>query len=69
LDAPAFVRIRVRDIRGTIIATLINGTESQGEHTTTFREENIANGLYYCYLEIMSAAQNHYTVQPLMVIR
>jgi N-acetylmuramoyl-L-alanine amidase len=69
LDAPAFVRIHLRDIRGTIIATLVNGTESKGEHTTTFREENIANGLYYCYLEIMSAAQNHYTVQPLMVVR
>jgi hypothetical protein len=44
------VLIQVRNIEGTIIATLVNDTLSEGRHTCEWIPENVPTGLYYLVL-------------------
>lgn len=69
LETPAFVRIRLADVRGNIVATLFEANQQQGLHIVTFCEENIASGLYYCYFEVLNHGMPRHIVRPLMILR
>lgn len=42
------VEIKVYDILGDEVTTLINGLESAGEHTVSFSGEHLSSGVYFC---------------------
>lgn len=69
LDAPAFVRIRLVDARGGIVASLFEGNQQAGVCGVTFCEENIASGMYYCYFELINRSITRRHIQPLMILR
>ncbi len=69
LPEPSFVRIRLADVRGNIIATLFEANQSAGLQIVTFCEENIASGLYYCYFERLNDISLRRIVRPVMVLR
>jgi len=50
LNESTNVVIQVRNIEGTIIATLVNDTLSEGRHTCEWIPENVPAGLYYLVL-------------------
>lgn len=69
LEAPAFVRIRLVDARGGTVASLFEGNQQAGACDVTFCEENLANGVYYCYFEVMNRSISRRHIQPLMILR
>lgn len=69
LPTPSFVRIRLADVRGNIIATLLEANQPAGLQVVTFCEENIASGLYYCYFEKLNDISLRRIVRPVMVLR
>jgi hypothetical protein len=51
LPEPSSVQLRVVDIAGKEVATLVNGVQSQGSHSFRFDATNIASGIYFYRLE------------------
>ena len=50
LPAAGHVSLKVFDVLGREVATLINSTLEAGEHTYTFDAGNLASGIYFCQL-------------------
>jgi hypothetical protein len=47
----SFVTLKVYDILGKEIATLINGELNAGQFQIEFNSKNVASGIYYCQLK------------------
>ncbi|HQT92234.1 MAG TPA: T9SS type A sorting domain-containing protein [Candidatus Kryptobacter bacterium] len=47
LPAVSHVTLKVYDILGNEVATLVNGTQSAGVHTAEFSGANLASGIYF----------------------
>jgi hypothetical protein len=51
LPASQFVTLRVFDIVGNEVATLVDGRKSSGSHVVEFDGAGLASGIYFCRLE------------------
>ncbi|MFH1011636.1 MAG: T9SS type A sorting domain-containing protein [bacterium] len=51
------VSLKVFDITGKVVATLVEGSLAAGEHRATFRGDNLASGLYFYTLTAGSFSQ------------
>jgi hypothetical protein len=49
LPAPSRVRLAVYDMLGRLVETLVNRTESEGEHVALWHAR-VPNGRYFCRL-------------------
>ena len=56
LDKPALVNIKIFDIRGELVQTIVQGTRNAGEHEVIFDGTNLASGLYVYRLDINNEA-------------
>jgi len=57
LDRPELVTLRVFDLRGAEIATLLHQRLAPGQHSVTFDAAHLANGVYFYSLEAGSFRQ------------
>jgi hypothetical protein len=48
------VSIKVFDITGKEISTLVNGTQKAGSYTLTFNGSNLSSGIYFCIMQAES---------------
>ncbi|MCS6809307.1 MAG: N-acetylmuramoyl-L-alanine amidase [Bacteroidota bacterium] len=69
LPQPSYARLTVRDVRGHVVARLLEQELVGGEHEITFRGENIASGMYYCYLEVFYGYHSQVTMRTISIIR
>jgi len=60
-----FVSLKVYDILGRIVATLVNGIESAGEHTIQWNAGNIPSGVYFYKL----SAGNFMETKKLLLLK
>lgn len=65
LEAPAHVALRVFDMLGREVVTLIDGFQGAGRHTVHFDGSGLASGLYVYHLE----AGSRIATQKLMLVR
>ena len=52
LDRAAYTRLRVLDLTGREVATLVNGQQAAGDHRATFTPNGLAAGVYVYMLEV-----------------
>jgi hypothetical protein len=52
LPSRAHVRLEVIDPLGTVVATLVDGIQGEGEHTAIFSGDALASGTYLCRLVV-----------------
>lgn len=45
-----FVTLKVYDMLGRVVATLVEGNVNAGRHTVQFNGQNLASGIYICRL-------------------
>ena len=48
LRASGFVTISIYDSKGTLLKTIVNETQNAGNHSVTFSNNDLSNGIYYC---------------------
>jgi hypothetical protein len=51
LKESGHITLFVRDIFGRVIATLIDGEQSAGEHELYFDGSKLSSGIYFCTIE------------------
>ncbi|MFA6542118.1 MAG: T9SS type A sorting domain-containing protein, partial [Bacteroidota bacterium] len=51
LPLNGYVTLKVYDMIGKEIATLVNGMQEAGEHTTSFNASHLPSGLYFYSLQ------------------
>ncbi len=54
---PGFVILKVYDVLGREVATLVNGQENSGEHTVTFNASRLPSGVYFYRLQAGSCTE------------
>ncbi|NTV52558.1 MAG: T9SS type A sorting domain-containing protein [Candidatus Firestonebacteria bacterium] len=58
LPERSFVELKVYNILGTEISTIVNKELPVGNYTYTFNAENLSSGVYYCKLQTESYIQS-----------
>ncbi len=51
LPTDDFVRLKVYDVLGRKVETLVDGHQTAGSHSVTFIADNLSSGVYFCKLE------------------
>jgi hypothetical protein len=54
LQSPGHVTLKVFDIMGKEVATIVNEDQSEGDRTVTFNAEMLSNGIYYYRISVGS---------------
>jgi len=69
VSSQGFVTLKVYDILGRVVATLVNGEMQPGAYTTTFQAGNLASGVYFYRMQVRdaAAARNSQTFKMLLV--
>ncbi len=67
--ATSHVRILIRDVRGIVVGQPLQQTLASGEYNITFREDNLASGIYYCYLELVNGQQTQFATKMISIFR
>ena len=52
LPVPGGVNIRIYDILGREVATIVNGYQDEGSHTVIFNPKNLASGVYIYRIQV-----------------
>ncbi|MDM7924462.1 MAG: putative Ig domain-containing protein [bacterium] len=65
LPKPGPVRLRVLNLRGQVVATLVDGRQAAGVFEVTWRTDGEASGLYFAVIE----AEGWKKVQRMMLVR
>jgi hypothetical protein len=60
VDKPEFVNLTIVDIKGKVVATLVNNVLNPGNYQIPFGSFNLAGGVYYCQIY---AGDKRYTKQ------
>ncbi|MGA2625183.1 MAG: T9SS type A sorting domain-containing protein [Bacteroidota bacterium] len=60
-----FVSLKVYDILGREVATLVNEEKPPGEYTVTWNAEGVASGIYYYRLQ----AGNYIETKKLLLLK
>jgi|GEM_PF-1800327 len=55
----AKVTLKVYNVTGAEVATLVDAMQSAGDHEVTFNGANLKNGMYYCKLQVGIISQVH----------
>ncbi len=58
LSAFSFVTLRVYDVLGRLVATLVNQSQNPGYHTVTFNGANLSSGVYFYRLFARTVSGN-----------
>jgi len=58
------VSLKVYDIMGKEITTLVNGVKNTGEHSVTFDGSNLSSGIYFCGMKSESSVR---TVKMILI--
>ena len=59
------VTVKVYNILGIEVATLVNGVQDAGVHSITWNADNVASGIYFCKL----SAAGSTTMRKMMLVR
>lgn len=51
IPGEAFVQLKIYDMLGREVSTLINGVQARGEHKVQFNASNLPSGIYVCSLQ------------------
>jgi hypothetical protein len=65
LRVPSHVRLRVYDLAGKLVSTLVDGLRAAGTHNATFDGSRLASGMYLAKLE----AGEYSAVQKLVLLK
>jgi len=65
LSAYSYVRLRVYDIAGRLVQTLVDGWREAGGHEVTFDGADLPSGMYFARLEAGAQSQT----QKLLLIK
>jgi hypothetical protein len=65
LEKPGLVTLKVYDLLGSLVTTLVNEEKSAGEHTVNFNAANLTSGLYF--YQITSGDFN--SVKKMMLVK
>jgi hypothetical protein len=70
LGAPAAVTLRVYDVLGRVVATLLDGEElDEGDQEVTFDARALASGVYLYRLEAASGPEHFSSTRKMMLLR
>lgn len=61
----AVVTIKIFDIQGREVRTIVNGRKSAGVHEITFNAEDFSSGIYFCRLE----SGDYYVTKKLVLLK
>ena len=59
------VSLKLYDILGREIATLVNEQKSSGKYEVSFKENNLSSGIYFCVL----SADNYFQVNKMVLLK
>jgi M6 family metalloprotease-like protein/uncharacterized delta-60 repeat protein len=65
LQAASFVNLKVYDIAGRLVTTLVNGWRDAGTHELTFSGAKLTSGMYFCRMQ----AGNYSSVQKIVLLK
>lgn len=65
LPIPGTVSLKIYDVLGNEVATLVNGNQSAGMHSCEFDAGNLSSGVYYCRL----SCDNQVRTNKMLVIK
>lgn len=65
LQSPELVTLRVFDVLGREVATLVNQYQSAGNHTVSFNASSLASGMYFYKLE----AGSFQSIKKMMLLK
>jgi hypothetical protein len=65
LQSDADVKLNVYDLRGSLVARLVDEKQVAGTHTVTWDASGLASGIYFCRLE----ADGYVGVQRLVLLK
>ena len=51
IEVPEQIRIRIYDLQGRVVATLVNGVIKRGNHNLVWNARKLSSGLYIVRLE------------------
>ena len=70
LRAASFVTLKIYNIYGKLVTTLVNGLREAGMHQVTFDGSGLPSGLYFYRLTAQSTEESHatYTEAKRMVL-
>ncbi|MBV6478408.1 MAG: hypothetical protein HGGPFJEG_01163 [Ignavibacteria bacterium] len=51
LSSPGFVTVKIFDISGKLVSTVVNDFRETGRHQVTFDGSSLSSGIYYCKIE------------------
>lgn len=65
------VKLKIYNVLGQLIETLVNGTQQAGFHEVTWNASNKASGVYLCSIEAVSTDNNKtfYSVKKLLLLK
>lgn len=69
LESSSHIRLTIRDVRGTMVTQPVHQYLPSGQHTLIVREDNLASGIYYCYLEILDGLRTRFAHRIVSVLR
>lgn len=59
------VRLKVYNVQGEVIATLIDENRAAGNYTVTFNGDNLSSGIYFCRLDF----DNSFAIKKLILMK
>ncbi len=72
LSADSYVTLKVYDILGNLVKTLVNQYQNKGKYDINFDARKLASGIYFYRLNVINPAnqsQNYFTVKKMMLIK
>lgn len=64
----AFVSMKIYDIFGRVVATLVNGQKPAGSYSVTFHASGLTNGIYFYRLSA-TVGEHNFTVEKKLILR
>ncbi len=65
LPERSFVTLRVFNVLGKLVSTLVNGEQPSGKYSVQFNATNLPSGVYYCALQ----AGSYYKVNKMILLK
>ena len=65
LPENSFVTLRVFNVLGKLVSTLVNGEQPSGKYSVRFNATNLPSGVYYCALQ----AGNYHKVTKMILLK
>ncbi len=69
LAAPCYISLKVFDILGTEVASLVNEEKPAGKFAAKFNGSRNAGGIYFCQLKVRTAAREYFEVKKMTLLK